>query len=142
VTWILRVAGLAIVAAILTTAAVALAAGGGTERPLTNATIGIHFSRFTLSSMTVEVGQPVSIVLVNHDPIEHEWIVGDEAVHERHRTGTEAYHGEIPTELTLRPYETKTTVITFTAPGDFAYICHLPGHEQYGMRGVIHVVGS
>ena len=25
-------------------------------------------------------------------------------------------------------------------PGEYAFICHLPGHEAYGMRGVVRVV--
>ena len=41
-------------------------------------------------------GVPVTIVLRNDDPIDHEWIVGDAAVHERHRTGTEPVHGVAP----------------------------------------------
>ena len=44
-------------------------------------------------------GVPVTFVLVNEDPIEHEWIVGDEASHARHRTGTEAHHGARPNEI-------------------------------------------
>ncbi len=37
----------------------------------------------------------------NTDPIDHEWIVGDAAVHARHRTGTEPVHGARPTEVTI-----------------------------------------
>ena len=37
----------------------------------------------------------------NDDPIDHEWIVGDAAVHERHRTGTEPVHASRPTEVTI-----------------------------------------
>lgn len=57
-----------------------------------------------------------------------------------HRLGTEPYHNEVPTEVTLRPFETKTTVVTFDEPGEYAFICHLPGHEAYGMRGIVRVV--
>ena len=39
---------------------------------------------------------PVTFVLHNGDPIDHEWIVGDAAVHERHRAGTEPVHGVAP----------------------------------------------
>ena len=47
-------------------------------------------------SVTVPAGVPVTFVLRNDDPIDHEWIVGDAAVHERHRTGTEPVHGVAP----------------------------------------------
>jgi uncharacterized cupredoxin-like copper-binding protein len=31
------------------------------------------------------------------------------------------------------------TTLTFAEPGDYLYICHLPGHEAYGMVGTLHV---
>lgn len=138
--WAARGIGLALIAAVFVTAAVALAAAGDSPAPVDTATIGIHFSKFTTSEVTVRAGTPVSITLANQDPIGHEWIVGDEATHARHRTGTEPYHDQIPTEVSLRAFETKTTVVSFDKPGEYAFICHLPGHEEYGMRGVIHVV--
>jgi uncharacterized cupredoxin-like copper-binding protein len=46
----------------------------------------------------------------------------------------------VPAEVTVPAFETRTTVITFDKPGEYAFICHLPGHEAYGMRGVVRVV--
>jgi uncharacterized cupredoxin-like copper-binding protein len=124
-------------------AGLALAWSGGSGHanpPNDRQTIVIHFSRFAPESVTVPAGVPVTFELLNQDPIEHEWIVGTEDVHRRHRTGTEPYHDEVPTEVTLRPFETRTTVVTFEKPGEYAFVCHLPGHEAYGMRGVVKVV--
>jgi uncharacterized cupredoxin-like copper-binding protein len=90
----------------------------------------------------VVAGSPVTLSLANEDPIEHEWTIGVEASHARHRTGPEPYHDEIPTDVTLRPFETRTTVVVFDQPGDYKYICHLPGHEEYGMVGTIRVIPS
>jgi len=104
-------------------------------------TIAIRYSHFTVGTVTARVGVPITMTLRNDDPIEHEWIVGTEAVHERHRTGTEAYHGDIPTEVTIPAFSERTTTVVFHEAGDFKYICHLPGHEQYGMVGVVHVTG-
>ena len=69
-------------------------------------------------------------------------IVGAADVHEVHRHGTEAYHEGRATEVTVPAFSSKTTTITFDRPGDYEYICHLPGHEEYGMKGVMSVVGS
>jgi uncharacterized cupredoxin-like copper-binding protein len=102
-------------------------------------TIGIHFSRFVPEVTEVKAGEPVTITLQNDDPIGHEWMVGDAAFHERHRTGTEPFHDTVPTEVTIPPLETRVTTVTFEEPGDYAYICHLPGHEEYGMTGVLRV---
>jgi uncharacterized cupredoxin-like copper-binding protein len=138
----LRLAALALVAAVVAAGAAVVAfAGGEPDAPVTQVTIGIEYSKFRPGRVTVPAGAPVTFVLANGDPIEHEWIVGDEASHERHRTGTEPYHDEIPTEVTLRPYETKTTVVVFDRPGTYEFVCHLPGHEEYGMKGTIEVVG-
>jgi uncharacterized cupredoxin-like copper-binding protein len=109
-------------------------------RPGEHETISIHFSRFEQEVITVRAGEPITFELRNQDPIEHEWIVGDAATHERHRLGTEPYHAEVPTEVTIPAFETKTTVVRFDQPGEYLFICHLPGHEAYGMRGVIEVV--
>ena len=103
-------------------------------------TVVIHYSQFEPTELTVPAGKPVTFTLRNNDPIAHEWIVGTEDVHARHRTGTEPYHDEIPTEVTLRPYESKQTTVTFDEPGEYRYICHLPGHESYGMVGTLHVL--
>ena len=114
------------------------ACGGGADA--SEETIAIHFSRFVPDEVEVPAGVPVTITLRNDDPIEHEWIVGAPDVHERHRTGTEPYHDQVPTEVTVPALESRTTTITFERPGEYLYICHLPGHEAYGMVGKIHAV--
>jgi uncharacterized cupredoxin-like copper-binding protein len=103
--------------------------------------IGIHYSHYERSSVTVAAGAPVTFVLHNADPIDHEWIVGDAAVHERHRNGTEPVHASRPTEVTIPAGMSRTTTVTFNTPGTYLYICHLPGHEAYGMVGTLVVTG-
>ena len=101
--------------------------------------IRIHYSRFEPNRIEVPAGVPVTFTLVNDDPIDHEWLIGDAAFHERHRTGKEATHGERPDEVSLPPLTTKTTTLTFSAPGELVFICHFPGHEAYGMVGIVLV---
>ena len=125
-------------------AGLALGWSGNADRPAAPSnhhTIAIHFSRFQTTAVTVPAGVPVTFELQNEDPIEHEWIVGEEDVHKRHRLGTEPYHDEVPTEVTIPAFSTRTTVVTFENPAEYAFVCHLPGHEAYGMRGVVRVVG-
>jgi plastocyanin len=120
-------------------ALVVLATGFG-EASSNDKTIGIRYSRFLPEAMEVGVGEPVTFTLVNDDPIGHEWMIGDAAFHERHRTGTEPFHDTVPTEVTIPALETRVTTVTFAEPGEYLYICHLPGHEAYGMTGVLKVV--
>jgi len=117
---------------------VALATIGCAPGPQT-ATITLRYSAFDVTELRVPRGVPVTFVLVNDDPIDHEWLIGAAAFHEAHRTGTHASHGDTPTEVTLPALETVETTITFAEAGTFAYICHLPGHEAYGMVGILTV---
>lgn len=104
--------------------------------------IPIRHSRFERAEVTVPAGVAVTIVLRNDDPIDHEWILGDAAVHERHRTGTEPVHASRPTELTVGAGSSVATTIMFTKPGTYQFICHLPGHEAYGMVGTLRVASG
>ena len=104
--------------------------------------IPIHYSHYGRSVVTVPAGVALTIVLRNDDPIDHEWIVGDAAVHERHRTGTEPVHASRPTEVSIPAGSTRVTTVRFDTPGTYLYICHLPGHEAYGMVGTLVVTGG
>jgi uncharacterized cupredoxin-like copper-binding protein len=126
----------------LSGAALALLASACGGAGAVETTVAIHYSRFEPAVITVPAGEPVTITLRNDDPIDHEWIVGTERVHARHRTGTEPYHAQIPTEVTVPAFSSRVTTVTFDEPGDYAYICHLPGHEAYGMAGVLRVIES
>jgi uncharacterized cupredoxin-like copper-binding protein len=112
----------------------------GSAAAATGVEIRIHYSHFAPSVVTVPRGVPVTIVLRNDDPIDHEWIVGSADVHARHRTGTEPVHDSRPTEVSIPARSSRTTVVTFASAGVLQMICHLPGHEQYGMVGIVRVV--
>ena len=114
--------------------------GGGDDSAA--ATVTIHFSRFAPGDLEVPAGVPVTFTLRNNDPIDHEWIVGTADVHERHRTGTEPFHATRPTEVTVPALESRETTVVFDAPGEYQFICHLPGHESYGMVGTLTVTES
>jgi len=75
---------------------------------------------------------------VNTDPIDHEFIVGDDSVQDLHERGTEAHHDPRPGEVTVLAGETVTTTFTF-GEQDLLFGCHVPGHYAYGMRGVVLV---
>ena len=99
--------------------------------------IHIRYSRFEPATVSVPAGRPVTFVLHNDDPIDHEWLIGDEQMHQRHRSGTDPHHASIPTEVSIPALSTAETTITFAAPVSWRYVCHLPGHEAYGMVGLL-----
>ena len=132
------------VAAVL---ALALALGGcGGDDPTPAASertveveVAVRHSRFQPASFSVPVGTAVRFVVRNDDPIDHELIVGDDEVHRRHETGTEAHHGAVPGEVSVPGGGTAGTTFRFDTPGQVVFACHLPGHLAYGMRGVVQV---
>jgi uncharacterized cupredoxin-like copper-binding protein len=144
----LRLVGAAalMVAVLLAGAGTAVASGwlerdaaGGTPAPRTVA-IRIHFSRFDPGAIVVEPGQTVTFVVENTDPIDHEFIVGDEGVQLVHERGTEAHHPPRPGEISIPAGETIATTLTFgVEPQVLLFGCHLPGHYAFGMRGELRI---
>ena len=128
-------AGLVAIVVALAFAAATLAGG----RPSTTVEIVIRYSTFSPEAVVVPVGVPVTITLRNDDPIEHEWIVGDDAEQALHRTGTELLHPDEPTEVFIPAMTTRTTTITFERAETLQFICHLPAHEVYGMVGTMTI---
>ena len=126
------------VAAAFAITAAAVSAGCNLA-PLAGTEITIRESHFLPARIVVPAGRPVTIVLRNEDPIDHEWIVGDAGVHTRHRTGTEPVHGARATEVSLPALTTRRTTVTFGRSTTLAFVCHLPGHEAYGMTGTLRV---
>jgi uncharacterized cupredoxin-like copper-binding protein len=105
-------------------------------------TIAIDHSKFApQGELTFEVGDTVTFVIRNDDPIDHEFILGDENVQARHEEGRQRHHhGEVPGEVSVPAGTSRTTTYTFTERGTLPYACHLPGHFAYGMRGQVTVL--
>lgn len=114
--------------------AVVALAGSGDKVP-----VEIKYSRFEPDEIRLEAGEEVTFVIYNDDPIDHEFILGDRAVQDRHERGTEAHHGEIPTEVSVPAGETVETTVTFDESGNMILGCHLPGHYAYGMKARVTI---
>jgi len=118
-------------------------ASAGASAPTIELTI--EHSAFDASRLEVEEGDTVTFIVRNDDPIDHEFIVGDREVQDVHEKGTEGHHDERPTEISVPAGQTVETTIAFeeggvlSAADPLLFGCHLPGHYDYGMRGVIEV---
>ena len=104
--------------------------------------IRIHRSHFAPSRIRVHPHTTVQFVVVNRDPIGHEFIIGDAEVHARHENGHEASHPPVPGEVSIPPLSTGTTAFELHEPGVVEFACHLPGHFQYGMVGEVVVINT
>jgi uncharacterized cupredoxin-like copper-binding protein len=101
--------------------------------------VGIHYSKFSFSTLRVRPGTLVRFLVHNDDPIHHEFIVGDASVHRKHELGTHATHPPVPGEVSVAPLDVGETFYRFDKPGRYLFACHLPGHLAYGMSGYVVV---
>jgi uncharacterized cupredoxin-like copper-binding protein len=115
-------------------------AGDGPERTVV---VTMHHSRFEPALVRVDPGERVRFVLRNTDPIDHEFILGDDAVQRRHEQGRERHHhGAVPGERSVAAGREAATTYAFPATLDgrtLEFACHLPGHYAYGMHGRVRV---
>ena len=133
---LLLVAGVALGAA----GVLVLVAAGPGEAGVRTVVVTMRHTRFEPAEIRVTAGTTVRFVVRNADPIDHEFILGDAAVHARHRVGREAHHdGSVPGEVSVPSGGSILTSYRFDHRGQVAYICHLPGHEAYGMVGSVDV---
>lgn len=137
-----RLALIGVVAVMLVSGAglvAASATGPAPEGPV-EVRLTIRHSRFVPAAITLPAGRSVRFVVDNTDPIAHELIIGGRSVQDKHERGTHAVHGALPGEVSVPPGEVRTTTYDFDSPGEVLMGCHLPGHWDYGMQGVISVV--
>ncbi len=97
-------------------------------------TIQVSEKEFSLTpnTFTVQMGQPVQITVTNNGAIQHNLALMPPS-------------GGVPKQLfatNLNPGESRTVQFTFTEAGDWTMFCPIPGHEQQGMKGVIHVMAG
>lgn len=117
-------------------------AGPGSTRVVD---VTINHSKFDTSRIEVDAGETITFVIHNDDPIDHEFIIGDEKTQRVHEVGSEAHHGAIPTEISIPAGETRETTVEFedaealVTADPLLFGCHLPGHYDFGMRGIIEV---
>ncbi|HET6747689.1 MAG TPA: plastocyanin/azurin family copper-binding protein [Actinomycetes bacterium] len=131
---------LTVVAVLTLAGGLALLRGGGEATP--TVVVTMHHSRFQPKVVRVAPGTTVRFLLRNTDPIDHEFILGDDAVQRRHEQGREReHHGEVPGEVSVAAGGEAATTYTFRTggPASLEFACHLPGHYAYGMRGVATV---
>jgi uncharacterized cupredoxin-like copper-binding protein len=124
-----------IVASVLALSGCALTA----EAEESAITVNINHSRFHPAEFEFASGTTVRFIVHNDDPIDHEFLLGDEAAQNRHERGTHASHDAVPGEISVPAGSTRSTTYTFGEPGDLIIGCHLPAHYAYGMRANVTV---
>ena len=106
---------------------------------LVTVNVDVRYSKFSIERLHVREGTTVRFLIHNNDPIHHEFIVGDAAVHARHEKGRESAHPPVPGEVSVDAGAVGETFYRFDHTGRLLFACHLPGHFAYGMKGWVVV---
>ena len=106
-------AAAAAVALVLLVGAAAASRGAAARANDGTIRLTIHYSKFDPADLVVEPGETVRFVIVNTDPIDHEFILGDERVQLVHEEGTEAHHAPRPGEVSVPAGKTVVTTYSF-----------------------------
>lgn len=77
---------------------------------------------FSPDELTVEVGEPVNLTLINTGDLSHDLVIPDLGVH-----------------LAASPGRQATAGIEIEEAGSYRFLCSLPGHAEAGMAGLLTV---
>lgn len=92
-------------------------------------TIDLEDIKFVPNDITIPANTPVKFILHNAGALPHDFSVTD------HNNPNVK---DLGINVSLDPGETKD--VTINAPaGDYYFYCNVPGHEEAGMHGMLHV---
>ena len=119
------------------------------SKPATDITVEMTDFAYNPSSITVPVGEPVTLTLKNVGNIEHDLVVEKidatpKVVEDR---GSDAHHahGEqqnYDLHVSANAGETSVIELTVAEPGTYRVFCSVEGHEEAGMIGELVVLPS
>ena len=95
-------------------------AGDGSQK----VTITMDDRLFDVTDITAKAGQPITVELVNHDTMNHQF---------------EVPALNIKSDV-VRPGKSVTVTFTPDKAGEYDFICPMTGHVAMGMYGTLHVV--
>jgi uncharacterized cupredoxin-like copper-binding protein len=135
-----RATGLLLSAILLALVACGGSGAGGPSRTKTVRIILGHL-RFAPADVTVQAGTKVHFVLQNSDAIDHEFVLGSDAVQQEHED-MRMSGGHMMDDAGMVAVGAGKTVdlsFTFSTPGRSIYGCHVDDHYSQGMKGVVTV---
>jgi uncharacterized cupredoxin-like copper-binding protein len=104
---------------------------------------------YSPSSITVPVGEPVTLTLKNIGNIEHDFVVEkiDVTTKVIEDSGSDAHHahGEEQSydlHVSANAGDTSVLELTVSEPGTYRIFCSVEGHEEAGMIGELVVLPS
>jgi nitrite reductase (NO-forming) len=97
----------------------------GSTPPMAFVAVGGNSEGVINPNLNVDVGDMITITIINGDPVAHDFRIDELNVHSDHLMDKD---------------QEVTVTFTATTAGDFVYYCSLPGHRDSGMEGTLHVI--
>lgn len=88
---------------------------------------------FAPATIVVQRGETITFQVTTMGPTAHEFMVGPADAVAADKDGT-------PEIADIAMMQTKSLTYHFGLDGPYAFACHVPGHYEAGMRGVIAIV--
>ncbi len=102
-----------------------LAACGGEKLPTQQLAIQGLDIKFNLEMLSAKAGQPIELTYENKGSIDHAFRIDG-----------------VAKEMKIRPGEIHVFRFTIKQPGDYEFVCAIPGHEMAGMKGILRIVAN
>jgi uncharacterized cupredoxin-like copper-binding protein len=114
--------------------------GGRSSRPVTEVDLTMTDFQFQPTTITVPAGQEISVNASNSGAVVHSFVI----MKQGQSAGSEFNEEDQPNvywEVEIQPGgSTETSFMAPTEPGEYEFVCHVPGHVQAGMVGKLNVV--
>lgn len=134
---------------VITVVTILLTACAATSQSGTEIAVEAHDFTYRPVSLTVPVGQPVTLTLKNTGAVEHDFVIekikvtdveaSDSGPAAHHQTGHEP---EYDLHFFAKAGETETLQFTALEPGTYEIFCSLEGHKEAGMIGELMVAAQ
>lgn len=105
--------------------------------------------RYEPSTIEVEANRPVALTLINEGALDHDLSIvqlplageveahAEEEAHDEHEMSMD--EDELALHLSATPDDRETVIFTPSEPGEYQFLCTVPGHQEAGMVGTLVV---
>ena len=121
------------------------ACGGAPAKPASTQprTITLNLAEFQFqpAEITVDVGQPIKLVMKNNGTVLHDFVCTDAMVEVMEEHGAEHDMGEMSTNMhaAIEAGQQSTLEFKATQAGTYTFYCTIAGHKEAGMVGKLIV---
>ena len=114
--------------------------GSSADKPVTSLSVEMKEFTFTPASMTVAANQEISLHLSNTGAVDHDFTILKLGAVPKTPFDRDKQKGDILIDFKLSASQSGDFKFTLPAPGEYTFICAMPGHVEAGMLGKMRAV--